>query len=118
VCGRRLDAHWVNQRPGYRCRHGHSSARTRPPELAKNIYVREDHLLGGLRNRQPELVGLEDATVAEDLRAKGLVIVCRDAAWTAVELVALPAEVPHVSPSGQQFLPLSRASSLLLPWGN
>jgi hypothetical protein len=107
VCGRRLDAHWVNQRPGYRCRHGHSSARTRPPELAKNIYVREDHLLGGLRNRQPELVGLEDAAVAEHLRVKGLVIVCRDAAWTVGELIVLPAEVPHVSPSGQQFLPLS-----------
>jgi hypothetical protein len=37
MCGRRLDAHWVNHRPGYRCRHGHTSARTRPPELAKNI---------------------------------------------------------------------------------
>ncbi|WP_326553390.1 recombinase family protein [Micromonospora sp. NBC_01813] len=26
TCGRRADAHWVRGRPGYRCRHGHSSA--------------------------------------------------------------------------------------------
>jgi hypothetical protein len=51
VCGRRLDSHWVNGRPGYRCRHGHTSARNRPPGLAKNVYVREDHLLDDLRVR-------------------------------------------------------------------
>jgi hypothetical protein len=28
-CGRRMEAHWVNNRPGYRCRHGHTSAK--PP---------------------------------------------------------------------------------------
>ena len=41
LCGRRLDSHWVNGRPGYRCRHGHPSARNRPSELAKNVYVRD-----------------------------------------------------------------------------
>jgi site-specific DNA recombinase len=30
LCGRRMDAHWVNDRPGYRCRHGHTSAQPRP----------------------------------------------------------------------------------------
>ena len=29
LCGRRMDAHWVNDRAGYRCRHGHSSAQPR-----------------------------------------------------------------------------------------
>ncbi|MEU7842727.1 recombinase family protein [Micromonospora sp. NPDC049114] len=24
-CGRRLESRWINQRPGYRCRHGHTS---------------------------------------------------------------------------------------------
>lgn len=24
LCGRRLEGHWVNARPGYRCRHGHT----------------------------------------------------------------------------------------------
>ncbi len=26
-CGRRMDAHWVNSRPGYRCRHGRTTAK-------------------------------------------------------------------------------------------
>ncbi|MET8529019.1 zinc ribbon domain-containing protein [Micromonospora sp. NPDC005172] len=34
-CGRRLESHWINQRPGYRCRHGHTSTQQptdrRPP---------------------------------------------------------------------------------------
>jgi site-specific DNA recombinase len=45
-CGRRMDSHWVNQRPGYRCRHGHTSAKTRAPDQPNNLYVREDRLLG------------------------------------------------------------------------
>ncbi|MFY1671298.1 recombinase family protein [Plantactinospora sp. WMMB334] len=30
ACGRRADAHWVHGRPGYRCRHGHTSASPAP----------------------------------------------------------------------------------------
>ncbi|MEU4448271.1 recombinase family protein [Actinosynnema sp. NPDC050801] len=45
VCGRRMDAHRVHDRPGYRCRHGHPSARTRPDDAPRNLYLREDHLL-------------------------------------------------------------------------
>jgi hypothetical protein len=45
VCGRRMDAHWVHGRPGYRCRHGYSSAAPRPAGAPRNIYVREDRLL-------------------------------------------------------------------------
>jgi hypothetical protein len=41
VCGRRMDAHWVHGRTGYRCRHGYSSSRPRPPDAYKNVYVRE-----------------------------------------------------------------------------
>ncbi len=46
ICGRRLDSHWVNNRPGYRCRHGHTST-TRPdnPNQDPYVYVREDELL-------------------------------------------------------------------------
>jgi len=44
-CGRRMDSHWVNGRAGYRCRHGHHSARARPSDAARNIYVREDVLV-------------------------------------------------------------------------
>ncbi|MEW2506014.1 recombinase zinc beta ribbon domain-containing protein [Amycolatopsis sp. CA-161197] len=42
LCGRRLESRWANGRPGYRCRHGRTSARNRPQGLAKNVYVRED----------------------------------------------------------------------------
>jgi site-specific DNA recombinase len=40
VCGRRMDSHWVNGRAGYQCRHGHRSSQARPPDAARNIYVR------------------------------------------------------------------------------
>ncbi|MBO3751118.1 recombinase family protein [Streptosporangiaceae bacterium NEAU-GS5] len=50
-CGRRMDSHWANQRPGYRCRHGHTSAKTRTPDQLKNLYVREDRLFDALAVR-------------------------------------------------------------------
>jgi hypothetical protein len=31
VCGRRMDSHWANHRPGYRCRHRRTSAHTHDP---------------------------------------------------------------------------------------
>jgi hypothetical protein len=48
VCGRRMDSHWVNGRAGYRCRHGHSSARPASRDRPGNLYVREDTLLAEL----------------------------------------------------------------------
>ena len=51
LCGRRMDAHWVNGRAGYRCRHGHSSARRGVPDRPRNLYVREDVLLAELVGR-------------------------------------------------------------------
>jgi hypothetical protein len=45
VCGRRMDAHWAHGRPGYRCRHGYSSAAPRLADAPRNVYVREDRLL-------------------------------------------------------------------------
>jgi site-specific DNA recombinase len=44
-CGRRMDAHWVHQRAGYRCRHGYRSTRSRPSGAPENIYLREDDVL-------------------------------------------------------------------------
>ncbi|VVJ18355.1 Site-specific recombinase [Amycolatopsis camponoti] len=55
----------MNGRPGYRCRHGHTSARNRPAELAKNVYVREDHLLNDLRVRLVEIVDDDRSMIAE-----------------------------------------------------
>ncbi|WP_409187003.1 recombinase family protein [Amycolatopsis sp. VS8301801F10] len=45
LCGRRMEAHWVHGRPGYRCRHGYSTATPRPKDGPRNVYVREEHLL-------------------------------------------------------------------------
>jgi len=38
LCRRRMDAHWVHDRPGYRCRHGHTSARPTEPRGPSNRY--------------------------------------------------------------------------------
>ncbi|WP_368860536.1 recombinase zinc beta ribbon domain-containing protein [Amycolatopsis magusensis] len=45
VCGRRMDAHWVRGRTGYRCRHGRGGGTRRPKDPVPYISVREDHLL-------------------------------------------------------------------------
>ncbi len=44
-CGRRLESAWSNDRPAYRCRHGHTSAVTPGPGRPRNTYVREDRIL-------------------------------------------------------------------------
>jgi hypothetical protein len=86
-----VGSHWVNNRPDYRCRHGHTSARKRPPGLAKNVYIREDRLLAGLPSRlleagtdrqaAPQAPGAghggEDTAPADHLRSNELVIVYR-----------------------------------------
>src|SRR4051812_11404865 len=43
LCGRRMDGHWVNDRAGYRCRHGHSCARRATSDRPRNLYVRGTH---------------------------------------------------------------------------
>jgi len=50
-CARRLDAHWVHERAGYRCRHGHRSTLSKPVDAPDNVYVREDAMLRGLAAR-------------------------------------------------------------------
>ncbi len=41
LCGRRLDAHWVHGRAGYRCRGGYSCAGARRPGGPRFLYVRD-----------------------------------------------------------------------------
>ncbi|MCE6995522.1 recombinase family protein [Saccharothrix sp. S26] len=45
LCGRKMDSHRCHGRAAYRCRHGHTSARTRPEGALRNLYLREDQLL-------------------------------------------------------------------------
>lgn len=45
ICSRRMESHWTHHRPGYRCRHGHTSATQPDPGRAPNAYLREDQVL-------------------------------------------------------------------------
>ena len=60
ICGRRMESCWANNRPAYRCRHGHSSATTPDPARPENLYVREDRIL-------PHLPALSAALAAAAL---------------------------------------------------
>ena len=53
ICGRRADAHWVHGRPGYRCRHGRTSASPPLPGRPKSLYWREDLLPGRIARELP-----------------------------------------------------------------
>jgi DNA invertase Pin-like site-specific DNA recombinase len=84
VCGRRMDAHWVHGRRGYRCRHGYSSAAPRPADAPRNVYVREDRLLellpGWLADRggigSDPVASRPKPDLAEVLRRQRLQITC------------------------------------------
>lgn len=60
ICGRRLESCWVNNRPAYRCRHGHSSASRSDQDRPKNLYIREDHILPHLPALHISLTGPSD----------------------------------------------------------
>lgn len=91
----------MHNRPGYRCRHGRTSARTEQPVL-KSTYVREEHLLAGLRARLTEVTGGDDTDLADYLRTNRLVIVYLGPDW---EIEELPPEAVATipPPSGTQL---------------
>ncbi|MFF3869953.1 hypothetical protein [Micromonospora sp. NPDC001898] len=35
-----MESHWINQRPGYRCRHGHTSTQQPTNRRRKILYLR------------------------------------------------------------------------------
>lgn len=81
-CGRRMESHWVHHRPGYRCRHGHTSAKPATPDRPKTLYLREDHILARIALRL-DPVGAPDQTAPLDptelgnyLRAHHVTILC------------------------------------------
>jgi site-specific DNA recombinase len=75
LCNRRMDSHWVNGRPGYRCRHGRTTAN--PPNAGhpRNLYLREDTILTSLaatlttETQNPR-------HLADHLRSEQITIVC------------------------------------------
>jgi site-specific DNA recombinase len=82
-CGRRMDAHWVHRRPGYRCRHGHTSAKSATGNRPGNLYVREDHILAriatqvdDLRTGPAPVTELDRRQIATFLRAHNMTVIC------------------------------------------
>jgi site-specific DNA recombinase len=106
LCGRRMDAHWVNGRAGYRCRHGHTSAQRSTPGRPKNLYVREDHILASLPTQIAGLYLDDEPNPGQEERADGgqprdhaelmrqfdLTIVCDTTGWTVQKD---PGSTPH-----------------------
>jgi hypothetical protein len=64
-CGRRLAAHWVHGRAGYRCRHGHTSSHLPRQDRRRNVYVRQDQVMMFLATHVPQLRQLNDGQLAD-----------------------------------------------------
>jgi len=75
LCRRRMDSHWAHGRPGYRCRHGHTSAQRRPPGLGRSIYIREDVLVDRLHFCLDCPPRTDHAALARILHARGQSII-------------------------------------------
>ncbi|MEV4706221.1 recombinase family protein [Actinoplanes sp. NPDC049316] len=79
LCGRRLEAHWVHGRAGYRCRHGRSSARA-DCQPARGVYWAEGRIVEQLLYQliyAGELPFLADGVgLVAYLRGRRLAIVC------------------------------------------
>jgi site-specific DNA recombinase len=91
----------VNDRPGYRCRHGHTSAKRPTVDHPKNLYLREDHALAQLATELSLADGSQDPhELARFLRSSQLMIVCDDVGcWLSSE------DSPDTAPPrGQQTL--------------
>jgi site-specific DNA recombinase len=84
VCGRRMDSHWVHGRPGYRCRHGHTSAKSAPSDRLKTLYLRQDRILARIAANFKDSESLEPAALADSLRAQGISFLCDASTCTLV----------------------------------
>ncbi|MEU7650806.1 recombinase family protein [Micromonospora taraxaci] len=76
-CGRRLESHWVNQRPGYRCRHGHTSTQRPASRRRKILYLREDRIIARLATH-PSIAAnaRRPHELAAFLRVNKIAVVC------------------------------------------
>ncbi|GAA1937161.1 hypothetical protein GCM10009754_00230 [Amycolatopsis minnesotensis] len=75
----RTATRWLHGRPGYRCRHGYTTATPRPDHAPRNVYVREEHLLEtviGLLHQDGQADGHSLLDVGECPRLRGLELVC------------------------------------------
>jgi DNA invertase Pin-like site-specific DNA recombinase len=82
-CGRRMDAHWVNDRPGYRCRHGRSSAKPPANGHPKMLYRREDQLLTELAAQiGPHIARRSPNELVRHLQTNQTTIICDEVGFT------------------------------------
>jgi hypothetical protein len=84
VCDRKMESHWVNQRPGYRCRHGHtSSQRPTTNHRRKILYLREDHIIARLTGHPSLASDIQNPHgLAAHLHRNKIAIVCNQKVCT------------------------------------
>lgn len=80
-CGRRLESHTAKNQPGYRCRHGRTSASARSSTSAKPVYIAERRLLAELQLHLAETVD-QRSGVIDYLRSTGQVIIVAGPTWS------------------------------------
>ena len=66
LCERVFEGHWVHGTAGYRCRHGHNSAKDPGVLRPKNVYLREDRALAKLPLLHHRLTTAGQRTPATD----------------------------------------------------
>lgn len=106
ICDRVMDSHWAYHRPGYRCRHGHTSTRSPSQARRKILYMREDQLLARIRctvalhHQHPQLRNADPERVAGYLAANNMIIVGGYQTWTietddtTTDLASIPSYLP------------------------
>ncbi|WP_080640544.1 recombinase family protein [Salinispora arenicola] len=104
LCGRRMDAHWVNRRPGYRCRHGHSSAKPADATRPGNLYAREDKTMAYLSGQFARLgADLNQHNLVKQLRDHGMTIICDGGGWTLGTMTHATPQIPSQRRPDQLF---------------
>jgi site-specific DNA recombinase len=122
LCQRRMDSHWVHDRAGYRCRHGHTAANPRRTRRPKTLYRREDQILERVRaalGDHPDL-GHRPRAIAEHLRDNNLTVICTartvtidtPARHAAQQTLIMRAEAAPAMPDLQNRTPTRN------PWGS
>ncbi|MBV8931399.1 MAG: zinc ribbon domain-containing protein, partial [Kutzneria sp.] len=77
LCGRWMESHWVHGRPGYRCRHGHTSGDPWRDSAPGSLDLCEDHLITRIAKQLTEPAYQADLDqLAAFLHAGDLVILC------------------------------------------
>jgi DNA invertase Pin-like site-specific DNA recombinase len=114
MCGRRLQGHWVNHRPGYRCRHGHTSAHPIDPEGPRWVYWSQTRIVEKVvHTANSALATCADAgQLAAHLRARDALIVCGPDSVAVEERPHNDAEpdarsADEIPANGQLVLPLA-----------